>query len=323
MDAGRRRDRRDRGGALSTEGIDFSELLRSPLEPDRDEREPRGPQWPVVAALLLGVVAGWILVSGFEGEADPVSEARQPVSTTAEGPEVAIEANPFPDDYVEIAPDVAVRAEEPIRVADRLLVPFTTVVRRGADPRAVARPLGGRWELTTESGGLASAGTVYDPIHPSVFSVEFPVPAGAPSAIELVERWDPEPITASTELPFTGLPYESEEPIVFELREGVELVVTRLDLGNFQGRAQWELQGAPLGIVSLDVRLINPDGSVLGDYESGIIARLDPEQDTGFSDYFWGPGFGVEQNDATTFTITADVELGVPIPTDVSVPLTD
>jgi hypothetical protein len=171
---------------VSTDGIDFSELLRSPLEPERDEREPGGPQWPVVAAFLFGAVVGWMLVSGFGDEAEPAFEAQGPVSTIAADPEVVIEANPFPDDYVEIAPNVAVRAEEPIRVADRLLVPFTTVVRRGADPKVVARPLGGRWALTVESAVLASTGTVYDPIHPSVFSVGFPAPVAVPQAIELV-----------------------------------------------------------------------------------------------------------------------------------------
>jgi hypothetical protein len=71
------------------------------------------------------------------------------------------------------------------------------------------------------------------------------------------------------------------------------------------------------------VRLFNPDGSLLGDYESGAIERLDPQRVAGFIDYIWGPGFGVDQNDAATFTITADVQLGVPVPVEVSVPLSD
>ncbi len=308
---------------MSGDGIDFAELLRSPLEPEREARERRGPWWPVMAALAAGAVLGWVLVAARSGEVDIAPGADEPVAATTTGAEAAGEAAPFPADYVQIAPDVAVRPEEPMRIGDRLLVPFTTVVRRGADPMTVARPLGGRWELTGDGGVVASTGTVYDPIRPSVFSVVFPVSLAFPESIRLVERWDPEPVTASVELPFTGLPYVTDEPIELDLGDGMDLTVTRLDLGNFQARARWTLDEAPLGIVSLGVRLFNPDGSVLGDYESGAAESLDPQAGSGFIDYVWGPGFGVDQNVAATFTLTADVQLGVPAATDISIPLTD
>jgi hypothetical protein len=307
---------------VSADGIDFAELLRSPLEPEDEDRVRRGPWWPVVAALIAGALVGWLAVAGGDGGAEPASDREGPVPTTATTQAVAAAA-PFPADYAQIAPEVAVRPEAPVRIGDRLLVPFTTVVKRDANPAEVARPLGGRWELTGDGGVVASAGTVYDPLRPSVFSVVFPVPVAFPESIELVERWDPEPVTASVELPFTGLPYVTGEPIVLDLGDGVALVITRLDLGNFQGRARWTLDGSPLGIVSLGVRLFNPDGSVLGDYEPGEAESLDPQRGRGFIDYLWGPGFGVDQNAAATFTVTADVQLGVPATTNVPIPLTD
>jgi hypothetical protein len=307
---------------VSTDGSDFAELLRSPLDSEDHERERRGPWWPVVAALVVGAVVGWLVaVVARSGEAEPVPDADGRVPTTATS--AIVDVAPFPADYVPIAADVAVRPGAPVRVGDRLLVPFTAVLRRGTDPSAVARPLGGRWELTGDGNVVASAGTVYDPIRPSVFSVKFPVPVASPESIELVERWDPEPVTASVELPFTGLPYVTDEPIVLDLGDEVFLTVTRLDLGNFQGRARWSLDGARLGVVSLGVRLFTPDGSVLGDYEPGAAEDLDPERGEGFIDYLWGPGFSVDQNDAALFTLTADVQLGVPAPTSISIPLTD
>lgn len=308
---------------MRPDGIDFSELLRSPLDPEPDESESSTPQWPMVAALVLGVIAGWVLAAGLSGDDAESNNVAPPVTTMTGDQGTAVEASPFPDDYVAIAPDVAVRPEEPMRVGDRVLVPFTMLVRRGADPETVPRPLGGRWELVRSNGVLASAGTVYDPLRPSVFSVEFPAPVAFAESIALVERWDPEPVAAAIDLPFTGLPYVNEEPIVIDLGGGVALTVTRLELGNFQARARWRLDGAPLGIVSIGVRLFNPDGSVLGDYQSGAAESLDPERGAGFIDYIWGPGFGVDQNDASTFTLTADVQLGRPVATDVSVPLTD
>lgn len=309
---------------MNSDGIDFPELLRSPLEPEDDERERRGPWWwPVVAAFVVGALAGWLVVAARGGEAEPAPGIGEPVATTLADPQIDLAAASFPAGYVPIAPDVAVRPEAPMRVGDRLLVPFTTVLRRGTDPASVARPLGGRWKLTGDAGVVASAQTVYDSLRPSVFSVLFPEPVAFPESIELVERWDPDPVTAAVELPFTGLPHVTGQPIVLDLGDGVTLVVTRLDLGNFQGRARWRLDGSSLGVVSLGVRLFNPDGSVLGDYEPGAAESLDPERSEGFIDYVWGPGFGVDQNVAATFTLTAEVQLGVPVPADVSIPLTD
>lgn len=306
---------------MNSEEIDFDELLRSPLDPEDETRGRGAPWWPVVAVLTVGALAGWMIVAASAGAPEPSSGADEAAPTTTA--HVVAEAAPFPAGYVPIGPDVAVRPEEPMRIGDRLLVPFTTVLRRGADPANVARPLGGRWELAGDAGVMAASGTVYDPIMPSVFSVVFPVPDAFPESIRLVERWDPEPVTATLEMPFTALPYVVDEPVDLDLGDGVHLAVTRLELGNFQGRARWSLDGATLGIVSLRIRLFEADGSVLGDYEPAAATSLDPQRGEGFLDYVWGPGFGVDQNIAATFTLTAEVQLGVPTPADVEITLTD
>lgn len=298
---------------------DFEELLRSPLDDDGGDRE-RTSWLPVGFGALVGVLVGAVLVVTVGNAAD------QPTTTTTlaaqEDPEtvtVVADATPFPDDYTPISTDVAVRAEEPLTDADRTLVPVTLLVPRGVDPAEAARPLGGRWEASTGNTTVSSVGTIYQPGHPAAFSVEFPALASPISEMRLVERWDPRPAENEITLPWTGLPFESEEPILVDVG-GASVVLTKIEMGNFIGRIEWELVDGDLAIVDVDVALHLEDGSLLDEYSNGAV-ELDPEPGQGFIDYFWVPGIQVEQDDAATMTLRVRASLGERVPIDVEIPL--
>ncbi len=318
----RRGHHRHRSRAVSDVEYDLAEILRSPLEPDPDdEREARG--W--LAAVLAFVAAAAVTtaaVTGWTGGEDQVSQPTS--SVAAEEPAtrdvVVAEPTPFPDDYVPIAGDVAVRTESPLIHEDRLLVPLTMVVRRGADPSEIARPLGGQWELRTATGVITSLRTVYDPFLPSVWSVEFPPLDDLPGELVMVERWDPTEVEGSVELEWTGLEYQADEPITIELGAGASLQIVELRLANFLGRAQWQLEGADLGVVELDVDLFTESGELLGDY-TAVSASIDPEPRAGFIDYAWLPGIQVDQDDAVTLRLTARATVGSRAPVDIAVPI--
>lgn len=299
---------------------DLAEILRSPLDPDPDDPGPR--HWPAtILAFLAGGFIALLSMNAVLGSPEP-PVATMPPETTDPLPRVVAAPTPYPDDYTAISNDVAVRAEAPVVEEERVLVPLTMVVRRGADPTAVSRPLGGRWELRSERGVLQSQRLVFDPSLPGVLSVEFgPVAGPLPDEIVMVERWDAEAASARVELPWPGIPFESDQPVSIDLGQGVEAVLTRVELGNLLGQVRWELHGAPLGVVAIDVELLDVAGGVFGSYVATSHV-LDPEPRQGHFDYFWGPGFRVDQDEAATLRIAAEVNIGTPVPVEITVPLT-
>ena len=306
---------------MSEHEVDFAEILRSPLEPDPHGRAPSA--WlPLVGAFLLGGAIAATLVSAVANSDEP--DAVQPIVVPAPEPvapaTIVGDATPFPDDYTAIATDVAVRAETPIVYDDRMLVPMTSVVRRGADAADVARPIGGRWEVRTGEGIVRSQRIVYDAFLPDVFSVEFPSQTEMPGGIVMIERWDGTEVSGEIEMPWPGVTYRSDAPIVIDLGTGASLVVTDLELGNFLGHARWELRGAELGFVELSVELLDESGSLFGPYVQAS-RSVDPEPLAGFISYFWQPGFRVDQDDAAALRLTANVVIGVPAATEIEVPL--
>lgn len=300
---------------------DLAEILRSPLEPDPEEHEPR--RWPALAAAFaLSAAAAAILVAGSPQAAEevPVGTVPDEDADTATSIVVA-DPTPFPAGYTPISNDVAVHAEAPVSTGDRLLVPVTMVVRRDVAPQGVLRPLGGRWELRTEGGVVESRRLVFDPSLPSVLSVEFPASDGdVDGALTLVERWDATEATTSVELPWPGEPYAAKEDIEFALGEGTVLRLVELELGNLLGYARWELVGASLGLVEMEIDLLLDDGSVLGAYAQSSQSP-DPEPLVGELDFFWRPGFRVDQNQATTLRLTARVLVGSAVSTEIEIPL--
>jgi hypothetical protein len=303
---------------VSDREYDLAELLRSPLEPDpADQRALPWRAWLI--ALAAGIGAGSLAVSA---ATRPVAGETLVTVTTAAAPVevVVIEPGPFPNGYVAIANDVAVRAEAPIVDDDRMLVPMTMVVRRGVDPADVERPLGGRWEMRTSRGVVESQRLVFDAFRPGVLSVEFQMADERPEEMVMVERWDGARATGSVELPWPGVPFSAENPIEIDVGVGAGLRLEQVELGNLIGQVEWELTGAELGIARLEIDLFDEAGELVGSYESGLPA-LDPEPGAGFDDFVWGPGFRVDQDRSATVRFTAHVVLGTPAPTDVAIPV--
>lgn len=174
--------------------------------------------------------------------------------------------------------------------------------------------------MRTGQGVVASVGTVFDVFRPSVFSIEFPFVDPAPESVVLVERWDASPATAEVELAWPGVPFLSEEPISMELTEGTAVVITELELGNFLGGAAWRLEGTDLGVVELDADLLDEGGELFDSYASGS-GSLDADAGAGTIEFFWAPGFRVDQDEASTLRLTARAELGIPVATEIEVPL--
>lgn len=316
--AGVRDDRHRKGLLMSTSN--FEELLRSPLDDDGADRD-RASWLPVGIGALIGVIVGSALAFAL---GDPTEQTATTTTALAEAdPEVVTvvaDPAPFPDGYTPITTNVAVRAEEPVTDTDRTLVPLTMVVQRGVDPAEATRPLGGRWEVSTGNTIVSSVRTVFDAGQPSLFSVEFPALASPPVAMRLVERWDPRPAESRITIPWSGLPFDAREPITLDLAAGVSVTLTKVDLGNFLGRIEWELVGGELAIVDVEVALFLEDGSLLGEYGAGPV-DLDPEPGQGFIDYFWAPGFSVEQDEATTMTLLVRASLGERVPIDIEIPV--
>lgn len=304
---------------MAEPSYDLAELLRSPLEPDPDERAT--PPWVVWAlAFVLGAVAGAIVVQARASAETPLTSVPTTSAAQAEPEVVVVEPGPFPAGYIPVANDVALRAEAPILLADRTLVPLTMVVRRGLEPGEVERPLGGRWELRTDTGVLASRHIIFDPIRPGVLTVEFPALDEPPREMILVERWDGTPRSGTVEIPWPGLPLESDSPLDIEVGAGATLRLTAVALSNFLGQVTWELDGAVLGTVALEIDLLEADGAVLGSYITGA-TDLDPEPTSGFINYIWEPSFRVDQNDASGVRFTATVVVGSPVDTEIAMPL--
>ncbi len=306
---------------MSEAEYDLAEILRSPLQPDPEQHGPR--RWPALAVVfVLSAAAAAILVAGSPQAAEEVPVATVPGEDGGTATSIIVaELTPFPAGYTPISNDVAIHAEAPVVTGDRLLVPVTMVVRRNVAPADVLRPLGGRWELRSDGDVVESRRLVFDPSLPSVFSVEFPASEGAGDGVlTLVERWDGTEARTSIELPWPGEPYVSEEAIEFELGGGPVLRLIELELGNLLGYARWELEGASLGLVEVGMDLLLEDGSVLGAYAQSS-QTLDPEPMAGHLDFFWRPGFRVDQNQATTLRLTARVVVGSMVPTEIEIPL--
>lgn len=300
---------------------DFEELLRSPLD---DGGEDRGRiSWlPLATGAFVGVALGAALAAALGNSVDEPATTTTVLADDGDTAVVTVVADPtpFPAGYTPISTDVAVRAEEPVTGTGRTLVPLTMAVQRGVDPAEAARPLGGQWEVSTGNTTVTSVRTVYDPEHPSVFSVEFPGLASPPLEMRLVERWDPRPAQGETTLPWSDLPFASEEPVAIALGGGASVTLTKVEMGNFIGRIEWTLGEGDLAIVDIEVGLYLEDGSLHGEYASGPV-DLDPEPGEGFIDYFWLSGFSVDQDDASTMTIRVTASRGERIPVDIEIPL--
>ncbi len=290
--------------------------MRSPLE---DVRKP-WPWWPLVLATVFSSVAFGLAVS-LGGSGEPAAPSSTTVATVvAPDPGVVVEETPFPSGYTAIGDDVSVRAEAPVTGSDGFLVPFTVAVRRGTEPGEVPQPLGGRWVMETPGGVLESVTTHHDRLRPGVFSVEFTGSAVAPGELRLAEVWEPTPFEATHSFDWDDVPFTLEEPLRFEVADGVVFHVDSIELSVFLGELAWRFEGADLAVAEVTLELLRPDGELLGRYATAAPGR-DPTRLEDRLNYFW-PFFNrVSTREATTLVVTVRGELGTRVAADVVVPL--
>ncbi len=296
---------------------DFETLLRSPLD---DEPESKG--W---GSAVLGLIAGSVGVIGLSfilglwatpGETPATMVTEAVVSATDSPGELT---NSFPNGFSEIGGSIAMKPTATVAGDTGFIVSFATATNRDADPETTPVPLGGRWQLESTSGSVASAARlVYDRLHTGVIGVEF---AGYPSdgdILRMTERWDPDERTGSASFSFTGTPFTTTDAVNIDLGDDVALHLTRVELGRHLGRIVWTLSGfgEPTGVAAFAVAIINQQGATVGDYVSMPSLR-DPTRSSGVVDLFWDRGFNAHPDEGNIVEITASVQLVSPEPIDV------
>ncbi|RPI21879.1 MAG: hypothetical protein EHM57_06055 [Actinobacteria bacterium] len=300
---------------MSEGGLD--ELLRSPFDGDDEGGGGGGAPW---LAPVIGIAAGIAVFAALVSTVGAGSGSAQAVTTTTAGEAGVVElADPFPDGYVPVAGDLAVRAFPPVEDGDRLLVPIAVAVRRGVEPDEAAALLGGRWELATASGSVPSEGVVTHGLFPGALSIVFPGDAVPGDEIRLVEMWRADDAEMETTVEFPGTPYDLPEPIAHDLGNGVTLTIERLQLRNLLAEAQWSVTGTDLATVSLGLDLLVDDGALLESYVGGF-----PDEtlrSSGTIQFVWPVGNRVGPDAASQLRIRAQASIGDRVPADVVVPL--
>ena len=246
------------------EGVDFSEILRSPLaEPDRG-----GPWWP----LLAGIAVGALAVIGGYGVARSGGDLASPATTTIIQESTSAAADvaevPFPPGYEPLSESLAAKPDYAMRLGDELFIAVGTVFRRGFEVESGFLE-GGEWVLETGAGEMISSDRVItNPDVPGVVSIVFPDPGDAGIArLRLVERWEPDERHGSATLPVeSDVLGVRDKPVSVDLGGGVSLAITRLELTERGGSADWVLEGTVLGgDVTVVVRVAR-DGQDLAIY---------------------------------------------------------
>ena len=295
----------------------FETLLRSPLD---DESESNG--W---GSAVLGLVGGGVAVVGLSfilglwttpTGATSTSPATDTVSSATN--ESVEAANRYPDGFTDVGGSVAMKPVAVVTGDTGFIVSFATAAGRGTDPATTPDPLGGRWQIESVDGSVASTTQlIYDRRHTGVIGAEF---SGYPSegdVIRMTERWDPGERAASLEVPFTGTPFSTTGAPELDFGDGVTLRLNRLELGRHLGQIAWSLSGASRqgGVAAFDVEIVNNEGESVGAYRSMPIPR-EPAT-AGDVGLFWDRGFNVHPDEGSVVRITATVMLVSPQSVDV------
>lgn len=133
---------------------DFSELLRSPYDPDperrgRREGESDVPWKPAVIATVLGaLVASAFVVYAVATGPTESEEAIVDIPTSTTEPTVEfVQASGLPESFVEVSPLVGMRGEWYGSTATGTRVGVTTIIAGGEDPDLVESPSIAYWQL--------------------------------------------------------------------------------------------------------------------------------------------------------------------------------
>jgi len=309
-------------------GIDFEELLQSPLD------EPRGARgegwWPAIVGLVVGLIGSALLTSfvrGTGGEDEEALPTTTQISTTEAPANEPPQALDYPAGYEEIAAGVAAKPSEVIFGTETITVALTTVVKRDMDPLDNGWPLGGRWRLEAPDGAVAdSIRVILGRSSPGAFAIEFPSGPFAGetsfSLVRMVERWDHSDVSGSVDLPFGGEPFVAPDPVTVRLTDEVTLTIPRLELGRFLGRVDWALHGAgPAGgRVLVNATLLDAGGDRIGAYSSFPVLLV--PSDSGTTELRWQEPFPISPDGGVTVVLDYMAALVEEVVTDITVDLT-
>jgi hypothetical protein len=244
---------------------DYSELLRSPYDPDPDapsrkEGESDLPWVPAVIAASIGalVVSAFVVVSLIRGPAeDDVDVAGTATTSTTLAPEPS---EALPPGFTSIDPDTGV-AVEGVKVTGRATaIAIATAVRGGLDPGDVPAPEIAYWEL--RSGGAESPMSAQYGERGAIgnITVEFP-PVTQLRRPELVahpaEGADEQ--VATLDIPATFGPSGSVSDYRIDLGDGRAVVIDEVTVGDGWGFVTWHTVGPSPATVSTVVTFVGTD----------------------------------------------------------------
>ncbi len=295
-------------------GIDYEELIRSPLDDLNSDEEKTG--WlQVVAGLVVGIGAGLLLISVFGGSTANV-EAPPVVETATTAAVVELVSPDYPEGFTELVPGIGATVSEIVRTDEAIAVVFLLAVARGGDALARDWPVGGTWLLESSSGTVAqSTRVVVGRFRAAAFTVEFPAAAfsgeRAFSTVSTVELWNQVTVSGSVEQPFSGEPWVAE-PVSIPISTESTLILANVELGRSLGLVEWQLEGPePGGMVDVAAQLLDSAGVEIGSYAS-FPSHIAPGP-KGSKELNWDQPFRVDQRGATSVVLdytvsTVDVE---------------
>jgi hypothetical protein len=233
----------------------WDEIMRSPLEPDPDER--RGlvaTVAPMVLAIVVGLGLGFVL--GGEGKA--VSAATVAVASTTTSTSEPPPPDPVvPDGYVD-AEGVGLRALATFNRDDSLYVVVNSAARSDQDPLETGEFHVAEWVLAGDGIERTAFRAIESDFAPGVRLVEFPgvtaLPVSVPElrirqATDMVARTGCDGCGAFSAdatdgvVPLDGVapPFSLGEPLLIPVGLGINLSIDELDLGDEWGYARWHV----------------------------------------------------------------------------------
>jgi hypothetical protein len=201
-----------------------------------------------VAGIAVGALA---LTGGYIAASDDGSTQTTATTTTVAAATSTPVTTAVPDDtpvafppgFAEVVDMIGIKPEYMIDTGDELVIAFTTATRRGFEGTETFD--GGDWVLETAGGDeLRARGVSRSIAVAGTFSVQFAKEGEVvPESLRLTNRWELDFRNGSTEIPFTGTPFEVAG-VAVDLGSDVSLVIESLSLDENGAEVAWSLEGA-------------------------------------------------------------------------------
>lgn len=244
---------------------DYSELLRSPYDPDPDTTLPRSdgdsevPWKPAVIAAALGalVVSAFVIYSIVTTPDEPIDDASQVAVTSTTAPPEDVQSTDLPEGFVAVSGGVGVMVQA-VDVSPRATVlAVSSAVPGGQDPAEMSPLDVAYWELVTQDGPTLMTGQYRSRGALGSYTVEFAPMAAlrGPTLVPFVEVAADE-VTVSIDLdaavPATLNGYE------IDVGNGSFVDIETLVVGDGWGHVTWSSRGGPAK-VDVVVRFVGTD----------------------------------------------------------------